>query len=86
LIGRNFVQDDNLIIRWWLAGLALENGRLERAAELFFSLSHGTEPGFGDGMAVLQLARVQEELGRFDEARANYEWFVLAYRYADSEL
>jgi tetratricopeptide (TPR) repeat protein len=77
----------NATIRWWLAQLALENGQPERAADLFLSLSHGTEPGFGEGgMAVLQLARLQEQLGRLDEARANYEWFVLAYRYADPEL
>jgi tetratricopeptide (TPR) repeat protein len=86
VLGSVGVGTPNRVIRWWLAGLAVESGQLERAAELFLSLSHGSQPGSGDPLAVLQLARVQEELGQPDEARANYEWFVLAYRYADPEL
>jgi hypothetical protein len=85
-LGFFFLLPDNRIIRWWLAKLALENGQLDRAEELFFSLAHMGDPGFVDPMAVLQLAQVQEQLGSLDEARANYEWFVLAYRYADPEL
>lgn len=75
----------NRIIRWWLAELALEAGELERAAVLFQSLAHG-ESFTADPMAVLRLARVQEELGRLDEARANYDWFALAWRDADPAM
>jgi len=75
----------NQIIRWWLAELTLETGQLERAAVLFLSLSHG-EGVLTDPMALRRLARVQEELGRLDEARANYDWFALAWRDADPAM
>jgi hypothetical protein len=57
-------------------------GKFEQAAVLFLSLSHG-EAILTDPMAVLRLARVQEELGRLEEGGANYEWFVLAWQDAD---
>lgn len=73
------------VIRWWEARLALEREQPERAARFFHSLSHG-ESLASDPMATLELARIQEQLGRYDEARANYEFFALAFRDADPEL
>ncbi|MFW6084561.1 MAG: hypothetical protein ACODAA_05050 [Gemmatimonadota bacterium] len=75
----------NRVIRWWLAEVALESGELERAARFFLSLSHG-ESFVTDPLAALRLARVQEELGLLEKARANYDWFALAWRDAAPEL
>ncbi|MGH7589669.1 MAG: tetratricopeptide repeat protein [Gemmatimonadota bacterium] len=76
---------ENRLVRWWLAGLSLERGEKERAAEYYASLGDGA-PFASDPVALYRLAQVQEELERFDEARENYELFLLAWREADPEL
>jgi len=73
-------------ILWWgLARLAVETGRGERAARVFRTLARGDE-GPGDPLALLELARAQERLGRLEEAQAHYELFALAWEDADPEL
>ena len=75
----------NLAIRWWEARRALQVGERERAARFLHSLSRG-ESIMADPLATLALARVQEELGHFRDARENYELFAVAWRDADPEL
>ncbi len=76
---------DNSVLRWWLAELALEEGRLEDAARYFRSLGHGA-PFTSDPMAVYRHGQVLEELGEIEEARDAYAYFVLAWKDADPEL
>lgn len=75
----------NMLVRWWLADLNAERGRKERAAEYLLSLAHGAA-SFSETAAVFRLARVEEELGRREEALANYEWVLEAWHDADPEL
>ena len=76
---------ENDLVRWWLAGLSVERSEKERAAVYFTSLGDGAAFA-SDPVALYRLAQVQEELEHYDEARANYELFLLAWREADPEL
>jgi len=73
------------IVRWWLAEINLQRGRLERAERYFLSLGHGAAFAT-DPVAVYRQARVQERLGLTEEAERNHEYFLAAFRDPDPEL
>ncbi len=76
---------ENQLVRWWLAGLSRERGDLERAAVYLNSLGDGAAFA-SDPVALFRLAQIQEQLGRYAEAKENYELFLVAWREADPEL
>jgi len=69
-------------IRWWLAKLLREEGRLREAA-VYFESHRG---GLLHSYANYQLGGVYEELGEREKARAAYIRFLQAWEEADPDL
>jgi tetratricopeptide (TPR) repeat protein/TolB-like protein len=69
----------NVIVRWWLGELMLEVGRPRDAERYFKSIS-------ADPFAALRLGKVYEDLGAPKQARASYEYALLSWQHAGSEL
>ena len=73
----------NAAIRWWLGQLLVELDR-PRDALVYFRArvtSGGWQP-----FQEFESAKIYEELGEFEKARESYEYALLAWRDADSEL
>lgn len=70
----------NRWLRWWLAGIATEEGRHEDAIRYLESLRVPFGPP-----ALYALGRAYEETGRGDDARRMYELVLTAWADADAE-
>ena len=66
-------------VRWWLAELMLEVGRLRDSKVYYRSL-------WPNPFVALRLGKVYEELDEFEKARASYEYALLSWQDADPEL
>jgi tetratricopeptide (TPR) repeat protein len=75
-------QGVNDMIRWWLGDLLLELGRPADAARYFESFWGY----YHDPLAAYRLAKIDEELREFKQARALYEQFATGWKDADPEL
>ena len=77
--GLVFTVIPDVTVRWWLAELMLEVGRLRDSEVYYRSL-------WPDPFAALRLGKVYEELDEFEKARASYEYALLSWQDADPEL
>jgi len=70
-------------LRWWLGKILLELGRPREAERYFHSFWNAY---WANPLARYYLGQIHEELGEFEKAREDYEYFVEAWREADPEL
>ncbi len=75
--GGNWAVND--VIRWWIAEILVEQGKLHEAEPYFESLRIHT-------MSDKRRGDLYAELGEADEAREAYERFLMAWRDAEPEM
>jgi tetratricopeptide (TPR) repeat protein len=69
----------NALVRWRIAGLLTDLGRMEEAVPWYRSFPH-------DPYAALELGKVYEALGRHEEAKEEYQTALAFWRKADPAL
>ena len=77
--GWDAVEGMNAIVRWRIAGLLVDLGRIEEAIPWYRSFRN-------DPYAALELGKVYEALGRHEEAKEQYETALAHWRLADPAL